>query len=479
MLAAQAPYTPPRLISRASNVVSTASAGRVLVQVEVNADGSFKVLRVVRSTNPDDNDAALDVARHSRYQPATRNGKPVRGLFDYDVVFNESSLSGAGGQIATLLHENDFAAAKAAALSALAKNPNDPLVQAQLGVAEAFLHDIPSAIAAFDKAGSIPDMYQNVAMQAYSLNAVTITATQPQLAQREAQKAVLLHGDYGAYYALGVAQHANKDDMAAVASLQEALQLAQTASPPADERTVANIDEELLAIAQTSGDNSMVQKITAEVQKMDPSYAGRLLAYTIDMQAADAEKRHDPNAAVTLYEKAAQADPNWAGGPEYTKAAIAEATEPIPNLQAARLEAEKAITQDPNYAPAYYIDAIVMGKDALGNGNMDEMQRATDYAYKAATLAQQQGNARLAASAQYFAKYHQMDSNLQFWSTQTERKSCRAASRVQRAVLLNARALLHGYRHRCRTDSVHDDDRLTGAGFDAGRNVEFCGNGTI
>src|SRR5579862_2959836 len=129
-------YTPPRLVSRANSVVEPAGSGHVLVQVQVNADGSFKVLRVIHSTNPGDDAAALDIAKHSKYAPALRNGKAARSLFDFEVVFGEEAVSGVGAQIAAMLHQNDYNGAKAAATQALAQNPDNKLVQAQLGVAE-------------------------------------------------------------------------------------------------------------------------------------------------------------------------------------------------------------------------------------------------------------------------------------------------------------------------------------------------------
>lgn len=410
-------YSPPRLVSRAANVVEPKGAGHVLVQVQVNADGSFKVLRVIRSSNPADNAAALDIASHSKYAPALKNGAPVRSLFDFDVVFGQEAVSGAAAQIAAMLHKNDFNGAKAAAESALTQNSNNQLVQAQLGVADAFLHDISGAVAAFDKAGTIPEMYQNVAMQAYSLNATSLAGTQPQVALAQAQRAVSLNGDYGAYYALGVAQQANKNSTAALSALEKAESMAQGAHPPADASSMANIYQAMLTAAQASGDKATVDRVSAQINKLDPAAGGKTLAYNLDSQAAAKEQQRDFSAAVALYEKAAQASPQWAGPPEYTKAAIVLATESLPNYPAARIEAEKAIAINPNYAPAYYVSAVAMGQDALGNGNMDELQRATDNAYKAADLAQKVGDTQLATSARYFAKNHQLDQNLQQWST--------------------------------------------------------------
>ena len=418
MFQAAPTYTPPRLVSRANSVVEPAGSGHVLVQVQINADGTFKVVRVIRSDNPGDNAAALDIAAHSTYAPAVRNGQRVKSLFDFQVVFGAQSVSGVGGQIASMLHQNDFNGAKAAATQALAQSPDNKLVLAQLGVADAFLHDIPGAVEAFDKAGTIPDLYQSVAMQAYSLNAVAIAPSQPQVALTQAQRAVDLHGDYGAYYALGVAQYANKNNAQALAALQKAQSMAQSASPPADKRTMANIDEEMLAVAQAMGDTATVQKISADMSKMDPAYAGKLMAYTIDLQATAAQNRHDFNSAISLYEKAAAADPQWAAGTEYTKAAIVLATEPIPNYQAARVEAEKAIAAAPNYAIAFFIAAVATGQYAVAEGNASQLQDSTDYANKAAALADAAGDTKLAASARFFAKNHVLDTNLAFWSTQ-------------------------------------------------------------
>lgn len=418
MFAAPASYTPPHLVSRAASVVEPKGSGTVLVQVQVNADGTFKVLRVIRSTNPGDNAAALDIAQHSKYAPAMRDGKPTGGFYDFEVKFASGAVSGAGGQIASMLHNNQFDAAKAAADQALAQNPGNQLVQAQLGVADAFLHDIPGSVAAFDKAGEIPSIYQNVAMQAYSLNAVSIAGTQPAAALVQAQKAVSMDGDYGAYYALGVAQHANKQDSAALASLKKALAMAKSANPAADSTTMTNIYEQLLTVAQAAGDKATADQISAELGKSSPGMAGKSAAFALDQQAGAYVQQHNDAAAIATFEKAAATDPSWAGGPEYTKAAIVYASEAIPNFQASRLEAEKAIAADPNYAIAYYVAAVAMGADAQSSGNMDEMQRSEDYANKAADLATKAGQTQLATSAKFYAIHHTQDSNLQFWSTQ-------------------------------------------------------------
>ncbi len=411
-------YTPPKLVSRAASVVEPAGAGRVLVQVQVNADGSFKVLRVIKSSNPGDNAAALNIAEHSTYAPAQKNGKPAPALFDIAVVFAAKSVSGAGGQIAGMLHDNDWEDARRAAQAALAQNPKNQLVQAQLGVAEAYLHDVEDAATAFDDAGTIPDIYQSTAMQVYSLHAVDIAQKQPDLALAEAQKAVSMNGDDGAYYALGIVERDKGDNADALQALSEAYQLAHSANPPADSTLMRNILQATLATAQALHDTATAAKVTSELNAVSPGMSGKLAAYTLDQQGMAHFKQRDYGNAIATFEKAAAADPQWAGAIEYTKAALVMASEPIPNFHAARQEVSKAIDIDPNFAPAYYLGAVAMGSDALTEGNASDVQDATDYANKAAALAEKQGNTKLAASARYYARYHQINANLQFWSTQ-------------------------------------------------------------
>ncbi|MDQ6826274.1 MAG: TonB family protein, partial [Candidatus Eremiobacteraeota bacterium] len=62
-------YFPPKLVKRAAPSVAVGGSGKVVVQVQVNANGSFKVTRVIKSTNHSDDAAALDIARRSSYKP--------------------------------------------------------------------------------------------------------------------------------------------------------------------------------------------------------------------------------------------------------------------------------------------------------------------------------------------------------------------------------------------------------------------------
>jgi hypothetical protein len=411
-------YTPPKVISRAPSVVEPKGKGTVVVQVLVNANGSFKVMRIMRSTNPGDNAAAMDIAKHSKYAPAVRNGKPVAEFFDFAVSFGENVVSGAAGKVDTLLHQSQWAAARAAAQSALAENPNDSLVQAQLGVADAFLHDVPGAVAAFDKAGTVPAQYQNVAMQAYALQAQSLITTDKTAALAMAQKAVSMGGDYDAYYALAEAQNANGDTSGAQASLEKAKTLAANANPPAAVADRVNIDEGLMQLATARGDSTAAAGYAADIKAIDPELSQKIVAYSYDTQGTALQNRRDFAGAVKMYEQAAAADPAWAGPLEYTKAAILLASQAVPNYIGAKAEADKAIAADPNYALAYYVGGVALAKNALVAGNDNQAGDADILLRKAAALAQAQHNDDLARAALSFAQNHAIDANLQQWSTQ-------------------------------------------------------------
>src|SRR5438045_3038795 len=94
-------FTPAKLIHRADTSVPIAGSGRVVIQVEVFPDGSHKVVRIILSTNPGDNAAAMDIAKNSTYRPQHRGKKPVLGFYDFTIAFHGKSVAGKGTPIAT------------------------------------------------------------------------------------------------------------------------------------------------------------------------------------------------------------------------------------------------------------------------------------------------------------------------------------------------------------------------------------------
>jgi tetratricopeptide (TPR) repeat protein len=255
-------------------------------------------------------------------------------------------------------------------------------------------------------------------MQAYALQAQALVKSSPKDALTLAEKAVSLDGDYSAYYALGLAQHANADDSGAKISLEKARAMAADAKPAADTATRVAIDEQLLTLASARKDSGEVTDLTTEINKLEPGMSGKMTAYTYDQQGLALQNRGDYQGAVKMYEQAAAADPSWAGAIDYTKAAIAYASMPTPNYLAAKSDVEKATAVNPNYAVAYFVDAVVLWRYSQVTGNEDTMQDADLAARKAAGLARAEGDAKLAEEAAYFAQNHTLRSNLEQWSTQ-------------------------------------------------------------
>ena len=95
-LPAQAQYanafSPAKLITRADTSIPIAGSGKVVIQVEVFADGSHKVTHIIMSTNPGDNAAALDIAKNSTYRPQHRGKTPVTGFYDFTISSTARAL---------------------------------------------------------------------------------------------------------------------------------------------------------------------------------------------------------------------------------------------------------------------------------------------------------------------------------------------------------------------------------------------------
>ena len=408
-------YTPPKLVSRAAGSLEPAGKGSVTVQVQLDVHGKVVGTRIIRTTNSGDNAAAIDIAQKSSYTAATRGGKAVRSIYDYVINFGQSVVSGAASQIDGMLHQSQWQQAKDAATAALAKTPNDRLVQSQLGVADAFLHDITNSAAAFDKAGTIPNQYSSVAAQVYALNVENIVATEPMTALLQAQKAVSLSPtDYSGYYALGLAQHANRQDSEALTTLQKAQSLANSASPPTDSQTKMKIVEQQMVVYIAQGNSAGAQQAQSQLDALDPTHqmSKKITAYFYDQQGAALENKKDFKGAVAMFEKAASTDPEWAGPAEYTKAAILLANQSIPDYLGARAEADKALAIDQNFALADYVAGVALARNYEISQSQTENDTADTYLTKAAGLATKEGNSQLASLAQTLLHNRDADAHL-------------------------------------------------------------------
>src|SRR5579862_4198252 len=120
-------FTPAKLLQQGKTTHDIAGSGTVVVQVQVNADGSHKVVKVLRSTNSGDNAAAMDIAQSSSYRPAHRGATAVVSFYDFTLKFNgkavvntpteggavpsSGGVSPAATQVAALIRQHQYSAA--------------------------------------------------------------------------------------------------------------------------------------------------------------------------------------------------------------------------------------------------------------------------------------------------------------------------------------------------------------------------------
>ncbi len=417
-------FSPAKLIHQAQTSVAIAGNGTVVIQVEVNADGSHKVTHIIRSTNPADNAAAIDIAKNSTYRPQHRGTTPVTGFYDFTIVFHGKSVASNGSMIVTgasvsidkLIHSGKYSQAKAAVQQALASRPNDPTLNQQLATADYFLSDYPGAAAAFDKVSSISKPFMQVAAQSYAMAAVKLSPTDSTSAVNYAQKAVTLAPSGGTYYILGSAQSQAGNATAAIANLQKARSLA-LADPKTDLKSKVNIDSALVQAYIKANDNAAAQPIVSEIMQLDPGnttvkrmLGNQYLATGNDASKAGkhedalndfltATKQGDKDVAVTGYASAALEENDILG---------AQKTPAVPNDYLTKMKpyADQALAINPNDALANYAFGVAMaGAWITGGKNKDDFKRqALDALNKAKGEAQAQGNMSLAFNIDSFIK---------------------------------------------------------------------------
>src|ERR1700728_1168030 len=81
-------FVPAKLIKEGTTSTTIAGSGKVVVQVQVNADGSHKVTKIISSTNSGDNAAAIEIANSSTYRPARRGTTRITAFYDFTLRFS-------------------------------------------------------------------------------------------------------------------------------------------------------------------------------------------------------------------------------------------------------------------------------------------------------------------------------------------------------------------------------------------------------
>ncbi|HLY02601.1 MAG TPA: energy transducer TonB [Candidatus Cybelea sp.] len=422
-------FVPAKLIKEGTTSTTIAGSGKVVVQVQVNADGSHKVTKIISSTNSGDNAAATEIANSSTYRPARRGSKPIIAYYDFTLRFNGrtvvrsstgssgmsfsgASLSPAASQIAGLIRAGQYAQAKSKAQMELLSSPGDDSLREMLGVAAYDTSDFTTAAAAFDKVATINATFRPPAAQSLAAAAVKGATDNPEQSLAYAKKAVALVPDTNSHFALGVAQLANNDAAAALASLKAAHDAAMTDSkiPLASK---VNIDAELLQAYLANNDQQNAQAIADQIKQLDPtSTAGaRAMGASLLKSGQAAAVAKDTPTALRDYDQAAALGDPTIAVTANVLAAFAIAQSAKPDYKRMQSYADKAIALQPDNPQANFAEGIALAGQSAASHDDGTKKRAADALAKADQLAKAQGNEALALQVETFVKQNMNSSS--------------------------------------------------------------------
>jgi TonB family protein len=415
-------FSPAKLTHQGTTTHDIAGSGTVVVQVQVNADGSHKAVKVIKSTNPGDNAAAMDIAQNSSYRPAHRGSTPTVSFYDFTLKFNGKSvastqseengpatgggaLSPAAGQVAALIRQGQYQQATSKAQSLLLSSPGDDSLRQMLGIAAYDAGDPVTAAAAFDKVGTIGSQFKQAASASFATAAVKQAQSNPTQALAYAQKAVSIEPTADARFALGVAQLANGDSAGALASLKAAHDAAMTNSKIPVSAKV-NIDTELMQAYLANHDTADAQAIAAQIKQLDPSSsAGSQAMGASQIKAGQAalDAKDYPTAISDFDQAASSTDPTIAVTAN-TEAALAISQSPKPDYKRMEAYAEKAIAIQPNNALANFAEGVSLTAQWTSNHDDATKKKAAAALDKADQLAKADGNIALSLQIESFVK---------------------------------------------------------------------------
>jgi tetratricopeptide (TPR) repeat protein len=415
-------FVPAKLIKEGKTSTTNAGSGKVVVQVQVNADGSHKVTKIISSTNSGDNAAATEIANSSTYRPARRGTTPITAFYDFTLRFNGrtvvqsssgssgvslsgASLTPAASQVAALIRAGQYAQAKSKAQMELLNSPGDDSLREMLGVASYDAGDFTAASAAFDKVPTIGAQFRSAAAQSFAAAAVKGATDNPEQSLAYAQKAVALAPDTNSRFALGVAQLANNDSAAALASLKAAHDTAMADSkiPLASK---VNIDAELLQAYLANNDVQDAQAIAAQIKQLDPSSTAgaRAMGASLLKSGQAAAVAKDTATALRDYDQAAAVGDPTVAVTANVLAAFAIAQGPKPDYKRMQSYADKAIALQPDNPQANFAEGIALTAQWSSSHDDGTKKRATDALAKADQLAKAQGNEALSLQIETFVK---------------------------------------------------------------------------
>jgi tetratricopeptide (TPR) repeat protein len=415
-------FVPAKLINEGKTSTTIAGSGKVVVQVQVNADGSHKVTKIISSTNSGDNAAAIEIANSSTYRPARRGTTKITAFYDFTLRFSGrtvvrsssgssgvslsgASLTPAASQVAALIRAGQYAQAKSKAQMGLLSSPGDDSLREMLGVASYDSGDFAAASAAFDKVATIGEQFRSAAAQSFAAAAVKGASDNPEQSLAYAQKAVALAPDTNSRFALGVAQLANNDSAAALASLKAAHDMAMADSkiPLASK---VNIDAELLQAYLANNDVQDAQGIAAQIKQLDPSSTAgaRAMGASLLKSGQAAAVAKDTATALRDYDQAAASGDPTIAVTANVLAAFAIAQGAKPDYERMQSYADKAIALQPDNPQANFAEGIALTAQWSSSHDDGTKKRAADALAKADQQAKAQGNEALSLQIETFVK---------------------------------------------------------------------------
>lgn len=425
-------YYPPHLTHQAKTAKPIAGSGTVIIQVQVNANGSHHVIKVIKSTNSGDNAAALDIAQRSSYHPATRGKKAVTAFYDFTLKFTGktvanaagssaggSKFSGREGQIDRMIRAGNYNGAKAAATSALSSSPDNGILLSELGAANYFLTDYPAAAEAFAKVSDLNPEFKQVAANSFMQAAEKLLTSNATLAVAYAQRGAALSPGGGAFYALGSAELAAGNATQAVSDLKKAHDAVFNDSK-SDTKSRVNVDAQLYQAQQKAGDTAGASATMDEIKRLDPNNPamGTIQAnsYITQGQALQREGKYDE--AIAAFQQAAATNIPDAQVTGNLSAAFAlsgklsqkDAKPTVADYQKMQAFADKALAIRPNDAQGNFAEGIALaGQYLVGNKSDASLKtKALAALAKAKSEAQASGNMSLSIAVDNFIKSSQL-----------------------------------------------------------------------
>jgi tetratricopeptide (TPR) repeat protein len=352
-------FTPAKLITQGKTTHTIAGSGTTVVQVQVNADGSHKAIKVINSTNPANNAAAMDIAQNSTYRPAHRGSTPVTSFYDFRLRFNGRSVANAATEEQSTGGESGGG----------------------------------TSVANQNQAASL------------AVQAVKMADDNPTQALALAQKAMSLDPDTNSKYALGRAQLANKQYSDAIATLKE-VHTAAFADPKMPTNAKVAIDTSLMTAYFESNDTQNAQAMAAEIKQLDPTSTlpGQVLGNSlINAGVSAGEAKNYDEAFKDFDQAAAQGDPQVAVT-AYTQAALLVSKMEKPDYKRMQAYAEKALALKPDDPMANFAEGIAFTGQWASSHDDATKKKALDSLTKADQQAKAAGNIALSLQIETFIK---------------------------------------------------------------------------